>query len=156
MTRSTTASVVGHGDSYSNKSHRGRLPLEQLQKLADLAREAPEQVEVAAVGQSWLVRRRLNDELVAEIVSKYRAGSGTPELCRDSGISKPSMLDLLHAQGVQMRRQPLTPRQRTQAVELYASGLAIKPVADRLGSSFGAVHRVLIAEGVKLRPRPGR
>jgi hypothetical protein len=66
------------------------------------------------------------------------------------------MLDLLHTQGVQMRRQPLTPKQRTQAVELYASGLAIKPVADRLGSSFGAVHRVLIAEGVKLRPRPAR
>ena len=148
--------MVGHGDSYSNKFHRGQLPLEQLQKLADLAREAPEQAEVPAAGKSWLVRRRLNDELVSEIVSKYCAGAGTPQLCRDYGISKPSMLDLLHAQGVQMRRQPLTPKQRIRAVELYASGLAIKPVADRLGSSFGAVHRVLIAEGVKLRPRPGR
>ena len=148
--------LVGHGDSYSNKSHRSQLPLEQLQKLADLAREAPERAEVAVAPKSWLVRRRLNDELIAEIVSKYRAGIGTPQLCRDYGISKPSMLDLLHAQNVQMRRQPLTPKQRTQAVELYASGLAIKPVADRLGSSFGAVHRVLITEGVKLRPRPGR
>lgn len=147
---------MGHGDSYSNKSHRGQLPLEQLQKLADLAREAPEHIEVAVAPKSWLVRRRLDDELVAEIVSKYRAGSGTPELCRDYGISKPSMLDLLHAQGVQMRRQSLTPKQRIQAVELYESGLAIKPVANRLGSSFGAVHRVLVAEGVKLRPRPGR
>jgi DNA-directed RNA polymerase specialized sigma24 family protein len=147
---------VGHGDSYSNKSYRGQLPLEQLQKLADLAREAPEQAEVTAVGKSWLVRRRLNDDLIAEIVSKYRSGIGTPQLCLDYGISKPSMLDLLHARNVQMRRQPLTPKQRTEAVELYASGLAIKPVADRLGSSFGAVHRVLIAEGVKLRPRPGR
>ena len=156
VTRSTTASVVGHGDSYSNKSYRGQLPLEQVQKLADLAREAPEHAEVAIAPKPWLVRRRLNDELVAEIVSRYHAGTGTPELCRDYGISKPSMLDLLHGQGVQMRRQPLTPRQRTQAVKLYASGLAVKPVADRLGSSFGAVHRVLIAEGVKLRPRPGR
>jgi len=148
--------VQGHGDSHSNKSHRGQPPLEQLQKLADLAREAPKRVDMAAAGKSWLVRRRLNDELVSEIVSKYRAGIGTPQLCLDYGISKPSMLGLLHTQGVQMRRQPLTPKQRTQAVELYASGLAIKPVADRLGSSFGAVHRVLIAEGVKLRPRPGR
>ncbi|WP_441005408.1 helix-turn-helix domain-containing protein [Microbacterium sp. CFBP 8790] len=55
-----------------------------------------------------------------------------------------------------MRRQPLTKTQRARAVQLYDEGLAIKPIAAELGSSFGAVHRVLKAEGVMLRPRPGR
>uniref|UniRef100_UPI003593F7AA helix-turn-helix domain-containing protein n=1 Tax=Microbacterium sp. SORGH_AS_1204 TaxID=3041785 RepID=UPI003593F7AA len=55
-----------------------------------------------------------------------------------------------------MRRQPLTKPQRTRAVQLYEEGLAIKPIAAERGSSYGAVHRVLQASGVRLRPRPGR
>lgn len=77
-------------------------------------------------------------------------------LCEEYGISKPSMLDLLHERGVVMRRQPLSNAQRLRAVQLYESGVAIKPIAEQLGSSFGTVHRVLKAEGVRLRPRPGR
>ena len=50
----------------------------------------------------------------------------------------------------------LTDRQRAEAVEMHESGLEIKPISATLGSSFGTVLRVLRAEGVKLRPRPGR
>ncbi len=66
------------------------------------------------------------------------------------------MIGLLHSQGVQMRRQPLTKTQRSEAVALYEGGLALAPTAQRLGSSIGAVRRVLLEEGVRLRPRPGR
>ena len=90
------------------------------------------------------------------MVELYRSGVGTPVLSERFGISKPSVLELLHDRGVRMRRQPLTKTQRAQAVRLYEEGLAIKPIADTLGSSFGAVHRVLKAEGVTLRPRRGR
>ncbi|MDU0367628.1 helix-turn-helix domain-containing protein [Microbacterium sp. KSW4-17] len=142
----------------SNKSGGLLPPLEKLQKLAELAAVVPADstADQDDTSRSWLIRRRLADKQVAELVELYRSGVGTPALCEQFGISKPSVLELLHERGVQMRRQPLTKAQRVLAVQLYEDGLAIKPIAAKLGSSFGAVHRVLKAEGVRLRPRPGR
>ncbi|MBN9211803.1 MAG: hypothetical protein J0I95_09860 [Microbacterium sp.] len=126
--------------------------------MAELAAAAPADstADLDDTGLSWLIRRRLTDVQVAELVELYRSGVGTPELSKRFGISKPSVLELLHDHGVRMRRQPLTMTQRARAVRLYEEGLAIKPIAEALGSSFGAVHRVLKAEGVRLRPRPDR
>ncbi|MEV7693274.1 helix-turn-helix domain-containing protein [Microbacterium sp. NPDC089189] len=129
--------------------------LAELQKLAALSQTAAP-VAVDVEPRPWAVRRRLTDAQIEEIVTKYQSGAGTPKLCDEYGISKPSMLELLHERGVQMRRQPLTKTQRAEAVRLYEEGMAIKPIANELGSSFGAVHRVLKAEEIKLRPRPGR
>ncbi|WP_156371687.1 helix-turn-helix domain-containing protein [Microbacterium sp. Leaf203] len=143
----------------ASKKSGGLLPpLKKLQKLAELAAVVPADFvdDLDETGRSWLIRRRLSDEQVTELVELYQSGVGTPELSKRFGISKPSMLELLHDRGVQMRRQPLTKTQRIRAVQLYEEGLAIKPIAETLGSSFGAVHRVLKAEGVRLRPRPGR
>lgn len=143
----------------ASKKSGGLLPpLEKLQKLAELAALVPADfaADLDETGRSWLVRRRLTDQQVAELVELYRSGVGTPALSERFGISKPSVLELLHERGVRMRRQPLTKTQRTRAVQLYEEGLAIKPIAAELGSSFGAVHRVLKAEGVRLRPRPGQ
>lgn len=133
-------------------------PLENLQKLAKLAAVVPadSDADLDEKSRSWLIRRRLSDGRVAELVALYRSGVGTPALSKRFGISKPSVLELLHDHGVRMRRQPLTMTQRARAVQLYKEGLAIKPIAAELDSSFGAVHRVLKAEGVPLRPRPGR
>ncbi|MBB3159001.1 DNA-binding NarL/FixJ family response regulator [Microbacterium proteolyticum] len=126
--------------------------------MAELAAVVPADpdTDLDETGRSWLIRRRLSDEQVAELVELYRWGLGTPALSKRFGISKPSLLELLHDRDVQMRRQPLTKTQRARAVQLYEEGFAIKPIAVELGSSFGAVHRVLKAEGVRLRPRPGR
>lgn len=150
--------MVGTVGPASKKSGGLLPPLEKLQKLAELAAAAPADFasDPDETGRSWLVRRRLTDEQVAELVELYQSGVGTPELSARFGISKPSVLELLHDRGVRMRRQSLTKTQRAHAVQLYEEGLAIKPIAARLNSSFGAVHRVLKAEGVRLRPRPGR
>ena len=150
--------MVGPVGSASNKSGRLLPPLEKVQKLAELMATIPtdSNPDRDEVERSWLIRRRLTDEQVAEMVGLYESGVGTPALCKQFGISKPSVLELLHDRGVQMRRQPLTKAQRTRAVAPYEEGFAIKPIAAELGSSFGAVHRVLKAESVRLRPRPGR
>lgn len=147
---------MGRVGGHSNNSDRGAPSLEQLQKLAALAATAPSDVVDTAEPRSWRVARRLNDPVIAEIVAKYESGVGTPALCLEYGISKPSMLELLHSRGVRMRRQPLTETQRSEAVNLYEGGLALAPTAKRLGSSIGAVRRVLLEEGVRLRARPGR
>jgi transposase-like protein len=150
--------MVGTVGPDSNKSGRVLPPLELLQKLAELAAVTPAHPERESpeLDRSWLIRRRFSEAQIEQIIEMYRSGVGTPALCEQFGISKPSVLELLHDRGVTMRRQPLTKAQRAQAVQLYEEGLAIKPIAARLNSSFGAVHRVLIAEGVRLRPRPGR
>lgn len=150
--------MVGTVGPASKKSGRLLPPLEKLQKLAELAAAMPidSDADLGETARSWLICRRLRDEQVAELVELYRSGVGTPSLSERFGISKPSVLELLHDHGVRMRRQPLTKAQRARAVHLYEEGLAIKPIAAELSSSFGAVHRVLKAEGVRLRPRPGR
>lgn len=150
--------MVGTVGPASKKSGGLLPPLEKLQKLAELAAAAPvdSDADLHETSRSWLVRRRLTDEQVAELVELYRSGVGTPALSEQFGISKPSVLELLHDHGVRMRRQSLTKTQRALAVQLYEEGVAIKPIAAELGSSFGAVHRVLKVEGVTLRPRPGR
>jgi len=155
---SSKTSLVGTVGPASKKLG-GLLPsLEKLQKLAELAAVVPADstADLDETSRSWLIRRRLSDKQVAELVELYRSGVGTPALAERFGISKPSVLELLHDHGVRMRRQPLTKTQRARAVQMYEEGLAIKPIAEALGSSFGAVHRVLKAEGVRLRPRPGR
>lgn len=150
--------MVGTVGPASKKSAGLLPPLEKLQNLVELAASMPTDfaTDLDERSRSWLIRRRLTDEQVAEMVRLYESGVGTPALCERFGISKPSVLELLHERGVEMRRQPLTTKQRARAVQLYEQGLAIKPIAAELGSSFGAVHRVLKAEGVRLRPRPGR
>lgn len=156
--RDPSVFVVGTVGPTSKKSGGLLPPLEKLQKLAELAAAAPadSDADLDETGRSWLIRRRLSDEQVAELVELYRSGVGTPALSERFGISKPSVLELLHDHGVRMRRQPLTRVQRARAVRLYEEGFAIKPIAAELGSSYGAVHRVLQASGVRLRPRPGR
>lgn len=102
----------------SKKSGGLLPPLEKLQKLAELAAVVPADfaADLDEANRSWLIRRRLSDEQVAELVELYRSGVGTPVLSEQFGISKPSVLELLHDHGVRMRRQPLTKRQRARAV----------------------------------------
>lgn len=93
-------------------------PLLELQKLAASSQAvAPGAVEVEP--QPWAVRRRLADAQIEEMVTKYQSGAGTPELCDELRISKPSMRELLHERGVGMRRQPLKKTQRAEAVRRY-------------------------------------
>ncbi|MFJ4161200.1 hypothetical protein [Microbacterium testaceum] len=135
----------GHGRTNLKKSGGPLPPLAKLQKLAELAAVAPagSGSDPDYTSRSWLIRRRLTDEQIVELVGLHRSGVGTPALCERFGISKPSVLELLHDQGVRMRRQPLTKAHRARAVRLFEEGLAIKPIAAELGSSFGAVRRVL-------------
>ena len=119
--RDPSVFVVGTVGPASKKS-RGLLPpLEKLQKLAELAAVVPADfdADLDEKSRSWLIRRRLSDEQVAELAELYRSGVGTPALAERFGMSKPSVLELLHDHGVRMRRQPLTKTQRARAVQLY-------------------------------------
>ena len=84
-----------------------------------------------------------------------RGGVGTPQLCREYHLSKYSILKLLHGQGVQMRRKPLSVSQRRNAVRLYQDGETIDAIANELNASYSRVREAILEAGVPLRP-PGR
>lgn len=54
------------------------------------------------------------------------------------------------------RRPALTDAQRAEIVRLYVDGSTVREVANRVGRSYGTVHRVLQEERVTMRGRNGR
>jgi hypothetical protein len=99
------------------------------------------------------LRRRLSPQVIEELVGRYNTGEGTPALSREYHISKSGLLQLLRAEGVPLRRQPLASEDAKRAVRLYKSGLIVSEVVDQIGYSYGAVRKVLHESGVTMRPK---
>jgi hypothetical protein len=124
----------------------------QLQKLAVLAKSAPvEEAEIAPL-EPWSLSRRLDNATMAELVRKYEAGIGTPQLCREYKLSKYSVLKVLHEAGVAMRRQTLSPSKRIQVTQLYEAGSTMAEIAAELGTGLGQVRQSLIDAGAYIHP----
>jgi hypothetical protein len=70
-------------------------------------------------------------------------------------LSKTSVLKLLKANGVTMRRQPLTDEQLQQTAKLYNTGRSLAAIESELNIPKESIRRALIEEGIKLRPRGG-
>lgn len=101
------------------------------------------------------IDHRLSAAVVAELVQTYRDGAPTTELLQRYDLSKGSIIKLLHAHGVQMRRQGLSDADKTTAASLYRDGATLAQLGARFSVSPNVVRRALIAAGVMLRPRGG-
>lgn len=99
------------------------------------------------------VRRRLGSVRIAELAQSYRSGARTTELMRTYTLSKASVLALLEAEGVVMRRQSLTKQQVDEAARLYLQGLSLATTAKRLSLAQESIRRALIERGVVMRRR---
>lgn len=99
------------------------------------------------------LRRRLAPQTIAELVARYNAGANTPALSREYGISKTGLLELLHTEGVSLRRRSVTPEVADRAVRLYESGLTIDEVMEQVGYSYSTIQRMLHEKGVAMRPK---
>jgi hypothetical protein len=98
--------------------------------------------------------QRLDASVTAEMVADYEAGMPTTQLAGKYGLSKASVLRLLHEAGTEMRRQPFSHQEVNEAVRLYAAGLSVAAIGSLLGAHPSKVWRALRARGVVLRP-PG-
>lgn len=117
---------------------------------------SPAKTDVAPV-QPRALRRRLSDEVQAEIVAAYQDGTPTTELATQYGVAKAGILKLLRDHGVTMRRQPMTMSEIDLAVKLYQEEkLSLLAVGQRLGRPKGTIRDVLLGRGVKLRDSHGR
>lgn len=139
---------------YSNKSALLPPPLVELKKLAGLvlipsaSTPLPEQTP-------RVLRRRLDPALVAEIVRKYRAGATTPSLCGEYALSKGGLLKLLRDEEVELRRQPLTDEQVTEAAGLYDGGMSLAAIATHFDVSYSGVRQAFVRARIHRRPRGG-
>lgn len=151
--------MVVHGvDITSNKYCLLPPTASELAALAKQSREMREDF-TAPETRPFFTRnlsRRLLPETIAELVARYRGGESMAKLSEEVGISKAGLRKLLLAEGVTLRKQPLTPEGCEQAVRLYHEGMSIMEVVDQLESSYGAVRRALLARGVAMRPKAPR
>jgi hypothetical protein len=100
--------------------------------------------------------QRLDASVPAQVVADYKAGAPTTQLTGKYGLSKASVLRLLHEAGVEMRRQPFSKQDVDEAVRLYASGLSVAAIGSRLDAHPSKVWRALKARSVVLRPPRNR
>ncbi|KAB1640691.1 helix-turn-helix domain-containing protein [Gulosibacter chungangensis] len=107
---------------------------------------------VAAPRRKW---KRLNDEARAQVVARYSAGDTTTTLAKDYDVAKSTIIGILRANNVVVRRQPMTSDQVSQAARLYESGLYLSQVAEALSVNQETMRVAIMKAGVEIRPATG-
>ena len=145
-------SGLEHMRAYSNKVSLRETYADLQKRIQDTPPRAP-----LLATNPRIHKRRLTSDEINAIVAKYRAGMSTNQLKDEHHLGKDTISALLRANGVAMRRQGLTAEQAREAAGLYRAGRSLKWIGQHFGGiSPTTIARVLRAQGVSLRPRPGR
>jgi transposase len=107
--------------------------------------------EDTRIGRIHRVDVRLGADVLAQLVADYESGASTVELQQRFGLSKGSVLSVLHNSNVKVRRQPLGEEQLVEITRLYRSGLTIREVAAELGVPKTTVQDALVRSGEPMR-----
>lgn len=99
--------------------------------------------------------RRLNDEARAQVVARYSAGDTTTALAKDYDVAKSTIIGILRANNVVVRRQPMTAQQVAEAARLYETGLSLSQVAAALDVNQETMRVAIIKAGVEIRSATG-
>jgi hypothetical protein len=127
--------------------------LGELTKLVQQSRKShpmPAPIEPARVPTRAL-RRRFAPQKIEELVTRYTAGEAIRALSREYSVSRSGLRQLLRGEDVALREQGITPEDAERAVRLYETGLTIRQVVEKVGSSYGTIQRMLNEKGVVLR-----
>ncbi|HET6924406.1 MAG TPA: helix-turn-helix domain-containing protein [Candidatus Saccharimonadales bacterium] len=98
------------------------------------------------------VRRRLQPDVIDQLVADYQAGIDTTELTTRYRLGKGTVLKLLREAGVIMRRQGLSPAEIDEAVELYAAGWSLARIGERFGRAHTVIRKALLDRGIAMHP----
>ena len=138
---------------YSNQTYT----LKRVVKTMEAARlMTSRDTKIILTPLPYKLSRRLTEEQIEQLVAGYTAGSSTPKLALQHGISKTAIKKLLHERGVVLPYRVLDGEQAQLACELYASGLSLAKVGDKLGCSRKAVTTALENSGIQRRDAHGR
>ena len=125
---------------------------------AALRRIRRDSADVRTPGETTATRRkwtRLSDEARTAVIERYEAGETSTALAQAYGVAKSTILGILRANSVVVRRQPLTAEQVGEAARLYNSGLSLSQVADRLKVNQETMRVAIMGSGVTIRPATG-
>lgn len=134
-------------------SHRNDLVI-RLKRAREVAESIETEARKAPAAPRAL-RYRLSPADREALVADYQRGAYSTDLTLRYGLSKGSVLAILHGSEGPVRRQAMTPEQIARATNLYGEGLSLAAVGTRLGLGASTVGRALRAAGVGLRPRGG-
>jgi hypothetical protein len=100
--------------------------------------------------------RRLSSEQLDGLAAEYDDAATAAELAAVVGVAKSALLKLFRERGVRIRtRRSLTEAEIDDAVRLYAGGLLLREIGERLVVSRDCVRLALKRRGVVLRPGLG-
>jgi len=128
--------------------------LGQLQSLVELSGTANRAKE--SVPKPPRRARRLTEEQVAKIAAEYESGKNVYEISKSLKVPRTMVSKHLARAGVATRRRPLTETQIDEAVRLYASGLSLARVSERIGAAPTTIQLRLREREVQLRDTHGR
>ncbi|WP_100515095.1 helix-turn-helix domain-containing protein [Mycobacteroides abscessus] len=126
----------------------------QLGRVIERVEAAPQRRRSAGSPTTVVHRvdRRLSAETIAQLVAAFESGASVPDLARQYEVSKRALRQLLRDQGMQMRKQPLSDNEVELAINLYADGLSLRDIGERLGRGKTTISNALVRCGVVLRP----
>ncbi len=101
------------------------------------------------------IDRRLGAETVRKLIERYRAGAILIDLAEEQGVSKTALADLFRRHDVPLRRRAIDDLTAKNAETLYATGLSLAALSERMGLPRKSLRRALLDRGVRLRPRGG-
>ena len=95
---------------------------------------------------------RLSFPNQAKVISDYWKGDAVKDIAAHYGIHRATVTKVLRRAKVPTRRYGLPEQVRAEAARLYAQGLGIRAVADRLGISYAGARAGIVGYGAALRP----
>lgn len=100
--------------------------------------------------------RKLPARTRQEIVDRYQAGERVIDIARALSINKVTVIDHLNRADVKRRPRGMSDVQINEAVRLYASGVSLARIGERLGFSARTIQSRLRERGVRFRDTHGR
>lgn len=123
-----------------------------LRRISASVEHSPAKIEPPS-RRSW---KRLNDAQRADVAARYEAGETSTALAVEHGVAKSTILGILRANNIVVRRQPLTASQVSEAVRLYESGLSLSQVSEALTVNQETMRVAISKVGVTVRAPRGR
>ena len=147
--------VIGR---YSKPKHPEKT-LDELKHILVLANSGTRDSTITTKSKNQILQRpiatRLGPHAILQLVGDYISGQTTIQLMETYKLSKTSVLKLLRANGVEMRRQPPTSNQVERVVALYNSGKSLAAIERETDIPRETIRRALIDAGGQLRQRGG-
>lgn len=139
---------------YSNQTHL----VDRLRKATEAAESDPPRTTYTAPPRKTTtpVRERLDEQAIAKLVERYEAGESSERLGERFGLSKRSVLEVLHRAGATVRLPRMSEAETEEAARLYGTGLSLAAVGKRLGRDHSTIYKVLKRAGVRMRDTHGR